>query len=123
MALICGTTVRVDVGPEWYELKTELGWYEQRRIDDARARVAIPLEHGNLRPDAMVNVSVSNAERDLLRLEARLVRWSHSAALITPNIRLLPAGHAHVLLDKIAELEAVEDALALSDTEKNSPSA
>lgn len=123
MPLVGSQTIRVEIDTDWYELKTELGWYEQRRIDDARARVAIPLERGNLRPDAKVQVAMSTAERDLLRLETRLVRWSHGAALVAANIRLLPASHARVLLDKITELEAAENTLVLSEPEKNSLSA
>lgn len=121
--LIGREETHVEVGPDWYDLKTWLGWYDAAEIGAAKRKMIVPISGGQLVAEGAVEVVVRGAPPDLARLRARLVRWSHSEAITEDSIKRIPRAHAKALLAKIAELDRAEDNLALADAEKKGSSA
>ena len=112
-ALATNETVRVEIGSEWYDLRRYLGWYAQRAIED---RSIQPWRDGK--------IEIRGADRNLARLNARLVAWSLPEELAEANVKRLVPAHATILLARIGDLELEEKNLGvLGDEAKNSPGA
>lgn len=114
-------TVEFEDG-SWYELRKELGWYHRSMVSDMTGIVInIPgskLREGDdiIADDDTIPATLQQLpDVQLMRLEAYLKSWSHTDAdgrhiRITRNsIKRVPPKHARRLLDRIAELQAIQD--------------
>jgi hypothetical protein len=101
--------VRVTIGPAWYDLRAQIGWYAQRQVDDARYVVRLD-----------GHIEIARAERDLTRLRVRLLAWSRPEPISEDAVKLLPPAHAQALVDRIEQLENAEAQLGvLAEETKN----
>ncbi len=113
MSLIGNGVERVEIGPDWYELKRELGWYAYQCVEEQRKTMIIPIRAGQMPMDGRVEVRYHEADLNAARLAARLLRWSHDEPIGEQTIQLLPLAHAQVLLARITQLEQAEQTLGL----------
>lgn len=110
MPLVGDETVRVEIDGDWYEIKTALGWYEQKKTGMAEAvTLGVPtavVDKGKLEAGDVFQVKIGTADVILRKLQLYLVGWSHSAPRNEENIKRIPPAHVDAILGKIKELEA-----------------
>lgn len=121
--LIGNETTRVDIEDSWYLLRMELGWYQQKasgRADTMRLMVrSSALDQGEADEDDLLEVRMTTADRDLLRLKSRLAGWSHGEKMTEHNIKKIPPSHAAMLLVEIRVLENAQKVQELDEETKN----
>lgn len=108
-------TESITIGGETYEIKTRLGWLEQRRIDEAGYRLYTDgktiSKADSIDDLPEVQIVIDAAEKDYKRLCARLVGYKPI------EVQKINPAHVVVLLARIAELEAeaAREIAALND--------
>lgn len=103
-------TTKVDIGADWYELRNELGFYDETIMlvnavdpDELKTFELIDDENGIVKSKQTPGEMV--ARRNSVKLQSYLIDWSHSDPLIFNNIKRIPCEDAKELLNKIEELE------------------
>lgn len=113
---------------DWYELRTQLGFYRRAEVSDGMAlTIHMPWSVVRNGVDAIDDERVPmTLERQpkiqMKRLYTYIARWSHPEPKNWENIQNIPPRHAKKLLDRIEELEAAQDGPA-EDSPLDEPSA
>jgi len=111
-----GGTVTVAIDGDEYVLRERISWRQRRSVSMAKGlSIHLPwgqIEGGTVRigkhdlvpvtPDALEDVQMA-------RLQTWLLSWSHKPKITISSLERLPDRHVDTLLDKIAELEALQD--------------
>jgi hypothetical protein len=97
-------TIAVEIGETTYTLRRRLGWYDQGKIDEREFRMFVNGKDlarvdENLENLEEIEIRMTTTDRNLSRLQARLV------GLSTSKIKNIPPAHIPILLEKIEELE------------------
>lgn len=110
------TTRRVEIDGEWYELRTQLGWYAREKASAANAvRFFVKGKDLEEIEDREVEGKLDTATANMRKFIVYLKSWSHSEPLTEENIRRIPAAHARRLVTEITELEKLQDGLNETD--------
>jgi len=102
-------TATVEIGGTTYTLRRRLGWYDQGKINEREFKMYVNGKDlarvdENLENLEEIEIRMTTTDRDLSRLQARLV------GLSTSKIKDIPPAHIPILLEKISELEQETDA-------------
>lgn len=105
-----GATTTVEINEDWYELRNELGFYAETIMlvdavdpDELRSFKLVDESNGIVKSKQTPGEMV--ARRNFVKLQAYLIKWSHSDSLTFENIKRIPRDDAKKLLEKITELE------------------
>ncbi len=105
-----GTTTTIHIGEDWYKLRNELGFYDETVMlvdavdpNELRSFKLIDDTHGTVKSKQTPGEMV--ARRNLARILAYLIAWSHPEPLTLENINRIKREDARELLNKIEELE------------------
>lgn len=101
-------TTTVEIGGTTYTLRRRLGWYDQGKINEREFKMYVNGKDlarvdENLENLEEIEIRMTTTDRDLSRLQARLV------GLSTSKIKDIPPAHIPILLEKISELEQETD--------------
>lgn len=114
-----GPTHRIEITPEidpagvgdWYEIKTQLGYYDRMQASDMRGgSIRMPAHRvtqaQDLGPDELVTLTMDNvAEATHIKLCVWLKAWSHPDHMTSATIRRIPESHARAILKAIDRYE------------------
>ena len=102
-------TIAIEIEGTTYTLRRRLGWYDQGKINEREFKMYVNGKDlarvdENLENLEEIEIRMTTTDRDLSRLQARLV------GLSTSKIKDIPPAHIPILLEKISELEQETDA-------------
>ena len=116
MLLDTTTTERINVpGGGWYEIRTQLGFYDYLIGKYATTSVADAQDASKMKEKEYGKLE---AEWELRRFELFLTAWNDPAPLTIENLKRIPPMHADIILAKISE---VLDRLEKSDLFREEP--
>lgn len=97
---------------DWYEIKTLLSGFEREQgapINGFKMQMPYGKTKENLADDEMVDVVPNTANAELRKISLYLVRWSHPDECKSEQMRRIPKSHWDKLLERIEELEKIQD--------------
>lgn len=107
-------STRVDIGDDWYVLRNELGFYTEtimlvNAVDPEELKSFKLINEDEDKSNGVIRSKRTPgeiiAQRNVVKVQAYLIKWSHSDALTLENIQRIPTADSKIIQEKIEELE------------------
>lgn len=104
-------TVKIDIGEDWYLLRNELGFYAETIMlvdaigpEELESFQLVDKNKGIVKSKRTPGEIV--AQRNLVKVQAYLIKWSHKEPLTLENIKCISTADSKIIREKIEELES-----------------